>query len=276
MKKRTLIVSILSALVVIGLLVIFVIYSNRSLPRIAPGEVTQVQFNAVKIDAKRMGAKKVETLQNDITNTMRLENQVFFGTHKGNDYFSLLLRNEERKEQYFFFCENSKWYMETKQGKVYEDAEFILNYADLSDDLERASENITITVGETDEEEINNSEEKLRFEQKRMQYAQKHHIAKSEEAYVKEFTKNFDHELYKDVIKQFGERDIEEEEAIQYLAKATYRSYVDNALYNYAYEEFRNGNDEINGTVYMTLNEYYNAYLTEVIYPESESYDVSE
>ena len=61
MKKRTLIVSILSALVVIGLLVIFVIYSNRSLPRIAPGEVTQVQFNAVKIDAKRMGTKKVET-----------------------------------------------------------------------------------------------------------------------------------------------------------------------------------------------------------------------
>lgn len=42
---------------------------------------------------------------------MCFDNYVFFGPHKGNDYFSLLMRNEEEKEQFFSFVKiiNGTW-----------------------------------------------------------------------------------------------------------------------------------------------------------------------
>lgn len=89
--------------------------------------------------------------------------------------------------------------MESKQGKVFENADFILTYADLNDRNKSTTEPVTLTVGEVE---------------------------------------------------------------------VTDPYYVDKALYQYAYEEFRNGNDEINGTVYMTVNDLYNAYLMEGVYKE--------
>lgn len=278
-------------------------------PRIAPGEVTQVQMNAVKIDTKRLGEKKVEALQNDITNVMNRENRVLFGAHKGETYFSLLLRTEEMKEQYFFFQTDDSWYMETKKGKVYEHAEFILDYADI--DAKEETSAVRITMGETDlpvqtcietgkktdydlryeyyvlaEQEIASGKTKkeaeeyaqdiLCYEWKQTAYAKKHKLAESKETYEKNYLKSFDRELYQGVLKQFAEYQIEETDAIQYLAKNTYVPYVKKALYQEAYEAFCGGEDEIEGTVYQTMTEYYNAWLLQVVYPESEHYDRTE
>lgn len=52
--------------------------------------------------------------------------------HRGEDYYTVsFIYEDETKDIFYFFPKGEKWYLETENGDVYGNADFILDYVDI-------------------------------------------------------------------------------------------------------------------------------------------------
>jgi hypothetical protein len=58
--------------------------------------------------------------------------------HRGEDYYPVsFIYEDETKDIFYFFPKGEKWYLETENGDVYGNADFILDYVDIDFNVKR-------------------------------------------------------------------------------------------------------------------------------------------
>lgn len=217
------------------------------------------------------------------------------------------LYKDGTKDMFFFFHHKDSWYMETEDGHYYKNVEFfgkrfryekagevIEPFGSLEDfekevklaaefdgllDMRYTFSKILVLnqnkPGFSEEKEVETVAEWLREQEIKYQYAVRHGYVYSEEQlkeymdrYVKGYTGVENHE--KDYKKIYSRAGITAEEFIQKQEDLLRERSAVNALYKARWEEFRTGQDTINGKVCESMDEYWNTYMEEIIRPEIE------
>lgn len=131
MKRKKIIIPVV---LVIGLCLLLFWKSGEfygqkvSIPN--PEAISQVQLRTAKISREDYPSEKLDNLLKSIEDAVPVESGKNKRLERNDEFTSVLLIYEDgTKEKFFFFENDGKWYMETEQGILYENAEFIKDYA---------------------------------------------------------------------------------------------------------------------------------------------------
>lgn len=90
-------------------------------------EVETVQFNVIKIPAEQMNKESRENLLKKLFQPDK--GAVVYGLKRDDTYHTVCLYGKNGNKRVFYFYKVSdNWYMETQDGTVYKNAEFITDY----------------------------------------------------------------------------------------------------------------------------------------------------
>lgn len=200
--------------------------------------------------------------------------------------------------------------METPEGSVYQNADFITGIIESSEELEVKSVHIrepyewqleleketekfdisfwfkqkvyyNINEGAmTLEEAIDDARQSVKTEMVLYQYALKEGYGLTEQEKQEALQKEIDQakraENYNEIKEQYLAQGLRFEESLEKQKESIAMSRAADRLYNAKYEEFRHGKDKIGNTVCETVTEYWNAFLMEEMWPQMENYDLGE
>lgn len=95
----------------------------------APGNIVQIQLDIVKIDAESFGKAQLEEFLKNMGTLMPVTKQASIqaGRPKQDFILSFVEKDGERKS-FQFFCADGTYYMETEQGDLYKNADFMAEY----------------------------------------------------------------------------------------------------------------------------------------------------
>lgn len=284
-------------------------------------ELSQIEIPEEKIAVFQMGGikskpedykpEKLSSLIEDIEGTVP-ENDQKKAPHRGEDYYPIsFIYEDETKDIFYFFPKGEKWYLETENGDVYGNADFILDYVEIDfdadvkmeiridkDTLKRYLEigkdfktydtnfffangvvNTMERTGDTEEEAISKVRKSFIDSQKIYEYAKKFDYEVSEKEVeerikniLEDFNEQDDYPEYEAVCKEYGTT-MEEglEKSRDYIKEKMTRE----KLSGEKYKEFQNGKDKIKDKSYWTSEEYYQAFLDEVVYAEISDEDIA-
>lgn len=88
-----------------------------------------LQFNSTRMDVKKYPPQQLSRFWEDLGSTVSVENEDLKETAEDKNFPSVLLIYEGGEtESLRFFKDNDKWFMETQDGTVYENADFITEW----------------------------------------------------------------------------------------------------------------------------------------------------
>lgn len=265
--------------------------------------IQTIWLGAIKTDVSAFGKDRANELQSQIAALIEAgaaENAP--AQEETQPTFSICLRYENGdRELYTFYRANVAWYMKTADGTIYPNAKFCTDYVSFSDGGEKSGFQVEIS----DSMQLPDADLEAKYSEhgkdwylatepeKRMAYGQSKEEA---EASVRQDIENGE-KLYAYASKKYTCTDEEVENAIEeYLLAlkmadgydALQQSFAEAGLdleeyehksapifryrimqehvYQEAYDAFRSGEDEIDGVVYDTLEEYWRAFLEKEVY----------
>ena len=230
---------------------------------------------------------------------------------KSDDYDVVsIIYGDGSKDIFYFFQQGDMWYMETPEGSVYQNADFITDVFESSEELEVQSVHIRepyewqleleketekydisfsfklkvyYNINEramTLEEAIDDARQSVKTEMVLYQYALKEGYGLTEQEKQEALQKEIDQakraENYNEIKEQYLAQGLSFEESLEKQKESIAMSRAADRLYNAKYEEFRHGKDKIGNTVCETVTEYWNAFLMEEMWPQMENYDLGE
>lgn len=265
--------------------------------------IQTIWLGAIKTDVSAFGTDRANELQSQIAALIEAgAAEDAPAQEETQPTFSICLRYENGdRELYTFYRADETWYMKTADGTVYPNAKFCTDYVSFSDDGEDTGFQVEIS----DSVQLPDADLEAKYSEhgkdwylatepeKRMEYGQSKEEA---EASVRQDIENGE-KLYAYASKKYTCTDEEVEEAIEeYLSAlktadgydALEQSFTEAGLdleeyerksapifryrimqdhvYQEAYDAFRSGEDEIDGVVYDTLEEYWRAFLEKEVY----------
>ena len=221
-----------------------------------------------------------------------------------------IIYKDGSKDIFYFFHQDDKWYLETPEGIVYQNADFITDVFESSKELEVQSVHIRepyewqleleketekydisfsfklkvyYNINEramTLEEAINDARQSIKTDMVLYQYALKEGYGLTEQekqqALQEEIEQAKRAENYNEINEQYLAQGLTLEDSLKKQKESIAMSRATDRLYNAKYEEFRHGKDKIGNTVCETVTEYWNAFLMEEMWPQMENYDLGE
>ena len=221
-----------------------------------------------------------------------------------------IIYKDGSKDIFYFFHQDDKWYLETPEGIVYQNADFITDVFESSEELEVQSVHIRepyewqleleketekydisfsfklkvyYNINEramTLEEAINDARQSIKTDMVLYQYALKEGYGLTEQekqqALQEEIEQAKRAENYNEINEQYLAQGLTLEDSLKKQKESIAMSRATDRLYNAKYEEFRHGKDKIGNTVCETVTEYWNAFLMEELWPQMENYDFGE
>lgn len=265
--------------------------------------IQTIWLGAIKTDVSAFGKDRANELQSQIAALIEAgaaENAP--AQEETQPTFSICLRYENGdRELYTFYRANVAWYMKTADGTIYPNAKFCTDYVSFSDGGEKSGFQVEIS----DSMQLPDADLEAKYSEhgkdwylatepeKRMAYGQ---LKEEAEASVRQDIENGE-KLYAYASKKYTCTDEEVENAIEeyLLALKTADGYdaleesfaaaglnleeyehksapifryriMQEHVYQEAYDAFRSGEDEIDGVVYDTLEEYWRAFLEKEVY----------
>lgn len=263
-------------------------------------EISQIQVHAIKTDIRDYPSKKLESLIKDLEGAVPLGKDDSKSLTVGDDFISIIFIYEDgEKDIFLFFKENEKWYLEHDEN-FYSDVDFIENYIQITNDegsiteihfpLELAQKYLELaenfeqldikysflfTVerylyqGYSKEEAVSEAKNSLTDKWKLYKTAQNMDLTLSDDE-VSDLLNNYISDIsevdnFKDYESLFDEFHTSLEEIVRKSKGYFAYTRISNELYALKFKEFAAGNDTINGTVYDSVEEYYNAFLEEIV-----------
>lgn len=285
--------------------------SGKELSQIKISEEKIAKFQMGSIRSKAEECKHLSDFIEDMEETVPEKNQKK-APHRGEDYYPVsFIYEDETKDIFYFFPKGEKWYLETENGDVYGNADFILNYVDIDfnvdvkreiridkDVLKRSLEigkdfktydtkfsfakdviNRMEITGDTEEEAISKVRKSSIDSRKIYEYAKKSGYEVSEkevEERIKKILEDFneqeDYPEYEAICKEYGTT---MEECLEKSRDYIKEEMTKNKLSLETYKDFQNGKDKIKDKTYETPYEYSRAILDEVVYTEISDEDIS-
>lgn len=285
--------------------------SEKELSQIEIPEEEIVKFQMGSIKSKPEEYKKLSSLIKDMEEAVPEKDQKK-APHRGEDYYPVsFIYEEETKDIFYFFPKDERWYLETENGDVYGNADFILDYVDIDfnvdvkreiridkDTFKRYLEigkdfktydtkfsfangvvNTMEETGDTEEEAISKVRKSRIDTRKVYEYAKKSGYEVSEkevEERIKKILEDFneqeDYPEYEAICKEYGTT---MKECLEKSRDYIKEEMTKNKLSLETYKDFQNGKDKIKDKTYETPYEYSRAILDEVVYTEISDEDIS-
>lgn len=112
-----------------------------------------LQFNSTRMDVKKYPPQQLSRFWEDLGSTVSVENEEMKEPAEDKNFPSILLIYEGGEtESLRFFKDNDKWFMETQDGTVYENADFITEWIPYEEPENTEDQPSVITSAEIDEE----------------------------------------------------------------------------------------------------------------------------
>ena len=278
--------------------------SGKELSQIEIPEEKIFMFQRGSIKSKSEDYKKLSSLIKDMEEAVPEKNQKN-APHKGEDYYPIsFIYEDETKDVFYFFPKGEKWYLETENGDVYGNADFILDYIEIDFDANAKMEipvdkdtfkryleigkdfktydtnfffangviNIIEKTGDTEEEAISETRKSCIDSRKIYEYAKKsgYEVLEKEveERIIKileDFNEQEDYPEYEAICKEYGTT---MEECLEKSRDYIKEKMIRDKLSSEKYKEFQNGKDKIKDKTYETPKEYWQAFLDEIVYAE--------
>lgn len=278
--------------------------SEKELSQIEIPEEEIAKFQMGSIKSKPEEYKKLSSLIKGMEEAVPEKDQKK-APHRGEDYYPIsFIYEDETKDIFYFFPKDERWYLETENGDVYGNADFILDYVDIDfnvdvkreiridkDVLKRSLEigkdfqtydtnfffvkgvvNTMEETGDTEEEVISKVKKSRIDNRKVYEYAEKSGYEVSEkevEEWIKKILEDFseqeDYPEYEAICKEYGTT---MEECLEKSRNEIKEKMTIDRLLHEKYKEFQNGKDKIKDKTYETRDEYWQAFLDEVVYTE--------
>ena len=112
-----------------------------------------LQFNSTRMDVKKYPTQQLSRFWEDLGSTVSVENEEMKEPAEDKNFPSVLLIYEDGEtESLKFFKDSDKWFMETRDGTVYENADFITEWIPYEEPENTEDQPSVITSAEIDEE----------------------------------------------------------------------------------------------------------------------------
>ena len=112
-----------------------------------------LQFNSTRMDVKKYPTQQLSRFWEDLGSTVSVENEEMKEPAEDKNFPSVLLIYEGGEtESLKFFKDSDKWFMETQDGTVYENADFITEWIPYEEPENTEEQPSVITSAEIDEE----------------------------------------------------------------------------------------------------------------------------
>lgn len=311
--KKIFSVGFIVAVIVIGL--VTCLYSRPSSIQLPEYDsIAKVYIDSVKMEPGKFGRENLEILMKNIETAMPATRLQAMQTERDDNYFVITFVDKNEKSTIFYFYRvDGKCYMETKNGELYEDANFIEEY--LTGDWGwhpapkglAAGMNVpqeatvryaldteydvrywlyseiteSMTEGLAEEAAITKAKETILREYRLYQYAVENGYQISDEEYeeileerIAEAKQQENYMAAEQVCEKLGTT---QESNIRKSSEWIWRmedtiDYMQFCFYN----EFREGNDTVDGVEYNSAGDYRNASMNYLILSVIDTIDISD
>ena len=232
-----------------------------------PEDIVQYQLGTMRMDVQQ---EQLDEILNGLETVTLADEKSQKSLTRGDDFLAILLIHEDgQKDIFHFFQENEKWYMQTGDGELYENAYFITDIIH----VEEAASGETVPSGYTGlsitEEgllrmiQTDKAEKLAAYAKKEGFYPTEEEIAEEMERYLSEYRKSPE---YKERAKACEFAGYELEELLHSQNDFLVRIMVEQRFGEQRRIEYMEGTDTIDGVVYSDFNQYVNAFSNKYVY----------
>ena len=232
-----------------------------------PEDIVQYQLGTMRMDVQQ---EQLDEILNGLETVTLADDKSQKSLTRGDDFLAILLIHEDgQKDIFHFFQENEKWYMQTGDGELYENADFITDIIH----VEEAASGETVPSGYTGlsitEEgllrmiQTDKAEKLAAYAKKEGFYPTEEEIAEEMERYLSEYRKSPE---YKERAKACEFAGYELEELLHSQNDFLVRIMVEQRFGEQRRIEYMEGTDTIDGVVYSDFNQYVNAFSNKYVY----------
>ena len=232
-----------------------------------PEDIVQYQLGTMRMDVQQ---EQLDEILNGLETVTLADEKSQKSLTRGDDFLAILLIHEDgQKDIFHFFQENEKWYMQTGDGELYENADFITDIIH----VEEAASGETVPSGYTGlsitEEgllrmiQTDKAEKLAAYAKKEGFYPTEEEIAEEMERYLSEYRKSPE---YKERAKACEFAGYELEELLHSQNDFLVRIMVEQRFEEQRRIEYMEETDTIDGVVYSDFNQYVNAFSNKYVY----------
>lgn len=232
-----------------------------------PEDIVQYQLGTMRMDVQQ---EQLDEILNGLETVTLADEKSQKSLTRGDDFLAILLIHEDgQKDIFHFFQENEKWYMQTGDGELYENTDFITDIIH----VEEAASGETVPSGYTGlsitEEgllrmiQTDKAEKLAAYAKKEGFYPTEEEIAEEMERYLSEYRKSPE---YKERAKACEFAGYELEELLHSQNDFLVRIMVEQRFGEQRRIEYMEGTDTIDGVVYSDFNQYVNAFSNKYVY----------
>lgn len=232
-----------------------------------PEDIVQYQLGTMRMDVQQ---EQLDEILNGLETVTLADEKSQKSLTRGDDFLAILLIHEDgQKDIFHFFQENEKWYMQTGDGELYENADFITDIIH----VEEAASGETVPSGYTGlsitEEgllrmiQTDKAEKLAAYAKKEGFYPTEEEIAEEMERYLSEYRKSPE---YKERAKACEFAGYELEELLHSQNDFLVRIMVEQRFGEQRRIEYMEETDTIDGVVYSDFNQYVNAFSNKYVF----------
>ena len=231
-----------------------------------PADIVQYQLGTMRMDVRQ---EELEEILSGLETVTLADEESQKSLQRGEDFLAILLIHEDgQKDIFHFFQENEKWYMQTGDGELYENADFItdiINVVDVGADAhpfaDFSVQGVNVLISQEQSQMLHEYAKQEGF------YPTEEELIQETEKYISDFQKSPNYEEYVKICSASG---YEFEDLIR-----SQNDWVLNAMIIFRFDnrvrmEYMEGKDTIDGVVYDDFGYYQKAFRNKYVYQKEE------
>lgn len=231
-----------------------------------PDDIVQYQLGTMRMDVRQ---EELEEILNGLETVTLADEESQKSLQRGEDFLAILLIHEDgQKDIFHFFQENEKWYMQTGDGELYENADFITGIINVVD-VEANGHSFADFSIQGVNALISQEQSRMLHEYAKQEgfYPTEEELIQETEKYISDFKKSPNYEEYVKICAASG---YEFEDLIRSQNDWVLNAMIIFRLDNRLRMEYMEGKDTIDGVVYDDFGYYQKAFRNKYVYQKEE------
>ena len=231
-----------------------------------PDDIVQYQLGTMRMDAQQ---EQLDEILSGLETVTLADEKSQKSLTRGEDFLAILLIHEDgQKDIFHFFQENEKWYMQTGDGELYENADFITGIINVVD-VEANGHSFADFSIQGVNALISQEQSRMLHEYAKQEgfYPTEEELIQETEKYISDFKKSPNYEEYVKICAASG---YEFEDLIRSQNDWVLNAMIIFRLDNRLRMEYMEGKDTIDGVVYDDFGYYQKAFRNKYVYQKEE------
>ena len=231
-----------------------------------PDDIVQYQLGTMRMDAQQ---EQLDEILSGLETVTLADEENQKSLTREEDFLAILLIHEDgQKDIFHFFQENEKWYMQTGDGELYENADFITGIINVVD-VEANGHSFADFSIQGANALISQEQSRMLHEYAKQEgfYPTEEELIQETEKYISDFKKSPNYEEYVKICAASG---YEFEDLIRSQNDWVLNAMIIFRLDNRLRMEYMEGKDTIDGVVYDDFGYYQKAFRNKYVYQKEE------